>query len=387
MFFYVDKTAAQHEFMATIDPVTGAITRFDSIPGVMYIAPHAIFDDRNKHFLFIGEPPSQNSSSIYVLNAVTGKLISQALLPKKPTLITMKYNEANDQLYGLVIDAGVYSMAKINTSTGAYATIKTINEISSTGEQMLMDNAQNFLVVGIDKSGKFAIFTLDVNGNLLSSAAIPNIAGPQYDPVSNSIYALRYSGGINQLVRINPATGTLTTVGNLPTDFKGTIQYSNTFDKDKHHYILGSGSKVLSIDVSSAAIVHQPTAPASSNAVDKDNVINFRYSNSLKKIYALHWYAQNIPPATPQVLACASEADFKVHYNGQSNSVVVTKATTTCVVRMSMYNELGQELMTGRLVNDGVTSIQLTNYATGTYFISFYAGGRLLKGEKVFIQR
>jgi hypothetical protein len=384
----VNRASAQHEFMATIDPASGVIQKFDSIPGVMYISPHAVMDDRNKRFLFIGMPPDRSTNSLYTVDAVTGKLRSTALLPKTPILISIKYNDQNSQLYGMVLSSGIYSLVSINPLTGVYTNIKAINAISSMSDQMLIDNNQRLLINCLGSGGKFALVTIDLSGNLVSSIPIPNISGLQYDPVSSSLYGLNYLNGRNQLLQVNPSNGVTTSIGMLPADFAGTIQYSNTFDKNKGHYILGSGSKILSIDVKTAAIVYDPAVPASSNAVDKDNVINFRYSNSLKKIYALHWNSKSSTVATANpVFSCASAADFKVYYNKPGNTLIVNKASTACIVRMSLSTGLGQILIPGQLIADGTNTINIPAVVTGTYFIRFYSGNTLLRGDKIFITR
>jgi hypothetical protein len=384
----VNKASAQHEFMATIDPASGVIQKFDSVPGVMYISPHAVIDDHNKRFLFIGMPPDMSTSSLYTVDAVTGKLRSKTLLPKTPILISMKYNDQNDQLYGMVLSSGVYSLVSIDPIAGVYTNIRTINAISSMNDQMLIDNNQHLLINCVGSGGKFTLVTIDLGGNLVSTFVIPNINGLQYDPVSSSLYGLSYSNGRNQLLQVNPSNGVTTSIGMLPADFAGAIQYSHTFDKNKRHYILGSGSRIMSIDVNTAAVIYDPVAPVSSNAVDKDNVINFRYSNALQKVYALHWNSKSSTVATVNpVAACTSAANFKVFYNRPGNTIVVNKAPTACIVRMSLSTELGQVLIPGQLIADGTNIIKMPAVVTGTYFIRFYSGNALLRGEKIFISR
>ena len=102
----IGKVSAQHEYVVTLDPATGAVGRFDSIPGVMYIGSHAIFDDNAERFLFVGLSPNMSTRTLFSIDAFTGRVVSKALLPKDPNLISMRYETSSHVLYAVTLSSG-----------------------------------------------------------------------------------------------------------------------------------------------------------------------------------------------------------------------------------------------------------------------------------------
>lgn len=382
---------AQHEYVAIVDPATGAISRFDSIPGVMYIAPHAIFDDNAKRFLFIGMPSNQFSQTLFAIDAITGKVVSKALLPKAPMLISLRYDESSHILYGitLVSGSGNYSLVSIDINSGAYSTIANIKSIRSLSQEMMIDNNHNIILNCVDTSGHFSLTRLDVNGNLLSKVAIPNITGMQYDNSTAKLYGLNYSGTQEQLLQVDPLTGATSVICTLPADLLGTLQYCQTFDERGHRYFFAGASKdginrLFSIDVNTGTVLYDPQTPAS-NVIDKENVIQFRYSNSLNKLYALNW--KGTPDTTATVLECSLDANTKIYPNLSGNLLIVNKTPTKCQVRMGMYTLLGQVILENKILSDGQNNIPLPPLAAGIYVYKFFSGNTILQTGKIMITR
>lgn len=389
LFLYtqIDKVAAQHEFVATIDPEKGTIHRIDSIPGVMWIAPHAVLDDNNKRLLFVGLPPDHSSYSLYSIDAISGRLISKALLPKSPALISFRYDNPLNILYGITVASGVYSLVSIDPNTGIYSTINTIKAMRSLSEEMIVDNNSHRIFLNcLDTSSHFTLISLDIKGNLLSKVTIPNVTGLQYDNTTNKIYGLRYNGTQEEFINLDPSTGSVSTISSLPADLFGIIQYSTTFDETQHRFIFAGGNKsgsarLFTVDVNTGTVIYSPTAPASANSVDKDNVIQFRYSNSLKQLYALHWKAfDNVTSSTCDVTAT------KIYYN-PGNSLIVEKAPTTCVISMTLYTELGQVILNNKLLSDGYNKFRLPLLPAGVYFFQLFSGNNFLQRGKLLISR
>ncbi|MEO8174010.1 MAG: hypothetical protein ABI581_13035 [Sediminibacterium sp.] len=382
LFVHANKLAAQHEYVATIDPVNGTIKRLDSVPGVMYINPHAVLDENNMRFLFIGLSADQLNRSLYSIDMVTGKMVSKAVLPKSPSLITMRYDGPLDRLYGITVLSGVYSLVSIDTKTGVYTTINTIKSMRSLAEEMVIDNHHRIFLNCLDTTGRFALISLDVNGNLLSKNTLPNITGLQYDNTVDKLYGITYNGTQNQLAQVDPLTASVTNVSNLPTDLMGVLQYSTTFDEHNRRYIYGSGTNLISIDVKTGSVLYKTPAPASSNAVDKDNVIQFRYSYTLRELYTLHWKAKE-----EIISPCALSADFKTHYNLLTRSLIINKTPTTCITKMTLYTGEGQVVIENKLISNGYNAIRLPALTPGLYIAKMFSGNHLLRSDKVLIYR
>jgi hypothetical protein len=388
---HVSRVAAQHEFVATIDQTNGIIKRLDSIPGVMYIEPHAILDDRNRRFLFVGAPPDRLTRSLFSIDAITGRVISQALLPKSPALITLRNNDVTQTLYGITVASGVYNLISIDPVTGAYTTIRQIKAMKSMSEEMIIDHTnQRIFLNCTDTSSRLSLISIDFSGNLLSQVSMPGTTGWQYDHTGNTIYGLRLNGPTSQhVIKIDPATGTITTVAILPAEVFGVLQFSSTFNEAQHQYIFASAgrngdARLFSIDVNSGVTVYSTPAPVSVNAVDKDNLRQFRYSNSMNRLYSLHWKAFD-DVSTP--LLCAQNANTKVVFNRSGNFLTVSKPLTTCVVRMTLYTELGQLILGNMRLQNGYSKVQLPYLVAGVYYYKLFAGNSFVQGGKFLISR
>lgn len=389
---HINPVAAQHEFVVTIDQANGVINRLDSIPGVRWVEPHAILDDRNKRFLFVGAPPDQLTRSLFSIDAVTGKVISKAPIPKTPALITLRNNDVTQTLYGVTVASGVYNLISIDPATGAYTTIRQIKSMRSMAEEMIIDHThQRIFLNCIDSASSHSLISIDFSGNLLSQVSIPNITGLQYDHTSNMIYGLRLNYPTSQyLIKVDPSTGAITNIAGLPEEMVGVIQFSTTFNEAQHQYIFASGGKngdarLFSADVNTGAIVHNPAAPVSANAIDKDNVREFRYSNTLKRLYSLHWKASDNISTTP--LPCDQNGNTKMVFNRSGNFIAVEKPTTPCELRMILYTGTGRPVLGSKLLQNGYNKIQLPYLVAGVYYYKLFSGTSLVKGGQLLISR
>ena len=86
---------------------------------------------------------------------------------------------------------------------------------------------------------------------------------------------------MEQLIQVDPLNGSVSIIGNLPADQFGFLQYDQTFDEIRHRYIFAGTTKdgvasLFSIDANTGSVIYSPPVPASANAIDKDNVIQFR---------------------------------------------------------------------------------------------------------------
>ncbi|MDB5209899.1 MAG: hypothetical protein JWQ30_726 [Sediminibacterium sp.] len=400
-FAYINRVEAQHEFVITINPMNGIMNRLDSIPGVMYIEPHAVLDDRNKRFLFVGAPPDRSTRSLFSIDAITGRVISKAPLPKSPVLISLRNNDVSQTLYGITVASGVYNLISIDPVTGAYTTIRQIKAMKSLAEEMIIDHTnQRIFFNCLDSTSHFSLISVDFSGNLLSQVSMPGTTGLQYDHVSNMIYGLRLNYPTSQyLIKVDPSNGFITNIASLPAEVVGVIQFSTTFNEVQHQYFFASGGKngdarLFSADVNSGAIVYNPPAPVSNNAIDKDNVIQFRYSNSLNLLYALHWNGGGntaSPPASPPISSPApipalTSSETKTYYSPVSRSIVIDKAPMGCSnVKMALYNNSGYPVISNRTITDGHNQIRVPDVAAGIYYVKLFCGNTLLQSSRLFI--
>lgn len=383
---------SQKEYLVTVDPSSGNYTKMDSIPGVMYILLFDLttIDQSNHHFIFIGGP-TQTNFNLVTLNSLNGKIISNPSFPNYSGLIGLTYSKSTDALYGLIINSGIYSLVTFNTQTGNYSTIKSFSNIEGINEFSLDDNDQHIILNGTD-NGNAVLATFDIlTGNMI--AEIPSeISNMVYDNLSNKLYGIiitvgQGNTGVFTFGTENTNTGAFTAIGNLPSDITGITQGNVTFDENDHLYIFtasdNSGDSYLySIDANSGNVVYK--APVSlTNDINEDNLIQFRYDNSLGKLYALHWEAKTI---TQSDSSCNLKVQTKLYPNPFGNFLIVNKNPTICKVRMNLYTAIGQLLITGRVINDGENKIMLSNLANGVYFYEFYSNNKILLTGKIVKQ-
>ena len=64
--------------------------------------------------------------------------------------------------------------------------------------------------------------------------------------------------------------------------------------------------------------------------------------------------------------------------------LIIEKNQTDCVVRMNLYNAIGQLVMKDRIINDGINDLRLDKFASGMYFYKLHSEGMiLLTGELI----
>ena len=81
---------------------------------------------------------------------------------------------------------------------------------------------------------------------------------------------------------------------------------------------------------------------------------------------------------------CALNDQTKIYANPFTSSLIVDKNTTSCEVRMNLYNGIGQLILKDKIINDGINVLQLGKLSPGMYFYVFHADGNiLLKGNVI----
>lgn len=93
--------AVGHPEFVSIDLNTGAVTGIAQMPYVSGInVSSSTFDSNNGRYMFVGVDQSYQNR-LYVIDAATGTLLHDALIPDDYYLNTIEYNENNNQLYGI----------------------------------------------------------------------------------------------------------------------------------------------------------------------------------------------------------------------------------------------------------------------------------------------
>jgi len=69
--------------------------------------------------------------------------------------------------------------------------------------------------------------------------------------------------------------------------------------------------------------------------------------------------------------------------NPCTTTLFINKENTDCAVYLNLYNALGQTLIKNRLLTNGINSINMKSFASGTYFYKLHDMHTVLKRGKV----
>ena len=376
---------SQHEYLTTVDLSTGKYTKLDSIPGVRYILLFELttIDPINNRVTFVGGP-SQTQFSLCTMNASDGKILFKAALPNYNDLISLDYSSTSGLLYGLIVQSGVYSLVTINLQTGNYAVINTLNVDGVN--KMVVDDLHKVIYMNGIFNGILQLFTVNTSTGEVVKTVAANISDLVYDNSRGKLY------GINPDLlfgSLDPATGIFTAINALPSDVVGITQGDATFDEKDQLYIFTASdnqeqSFLYSINAVTGQVVFK-AAVSLANDINKENLVQYRFDNSSKILYALHWE----PKMNETVEDSSCNLTMKIHLypNPYSDHLFINKDPTICKVYLNLYNALGQLLLTGQAINDGRNDINLSYLPQGVYFYDFYSKGkRLLTGWVVKIK-
>jgi hypothetical protein len=390
--------SAQREYLVTVNPATGAVTKIDSIPGVKWLIGNykPSYCESSRVYSFLGgENPSGNDFRLFTIDAVTGHTISNPLFPDLTKFTSIQYARTTNRLFG----AGIFSQStlfvEINAATGAYTTLRALPNFSIVLKIMVDDLQHVIYLYGADQSGNRILCTVDINSaTVISQVFLQPVVNVVYNKVTNSFYGITVEYPVFPQTRptfifckINAVSGALTNIGiinNLAVINSG----NETLDENNGRYFF-TGTEfndalnyLYTTDITTGHTTKVPV-PAGSTAAE-DNLVEFRYDNNLNRMYALFWEGHTVvtpPPATAATLtdsACNLSLKVKVYPNPADKKLIIDKKRTVCNVFANIYNTAGQLMVKGRKVGDGYNEIDLSGLAAGVYFYEFIADEKVL---------
>lgn len=403
LFFTVNGLKAQTEYIVRANPLNGNISKTKSIQGIRYLQSSPAYNENTKEYTFIGTfQPGQSPSYLLTLNSVSGNIISSPAILNSSSIISLRYSKSTGILYGLVSQNGVVSLATVNTISGTYAIIQNIPGIGGAGGFTIDEANQRLYLKAVDNNIGHALYTIDLNtGNIIYRAATQNINALVYSNTTQKICGIKNRIGttpgssINSFVTVDPITGIVNSIHDLP----GISVYGGdheTINETSQIYFFGGTDAatpglayLYSININTGDILSKVLIP-SSGIIDRDNLVFFRFDNNMGILNALFWEAHtHLPPPPPPSLpvndsSCTIELKTKLYPNPIVNTLIVEKNPTKCKVSLSLYNILGQLVISNKEINDGHNEIQLRYLYSGFYFYRFTSGKSFLLKGMVF---
>lgn len=386
---------AQKEYIVTVNPTDGIISKIDSIPGVRYLLSSSTYNQTNKEYTVLGTwQPGQSPTYLYTLNVLTGNIISSPQIAIPNTLISLQYSRSTGILYGIVSQNNTYYLATVNKISGTYSLIKDLPGINGIGNFTIDEANQRLFLSAVDNNPNYALWTIDLaNGTIIYHVSTQNIFDLRYDNVTHKLYALTYRAGptpgsnsIFSICTVEHSTGFVTNIADLP-GITGVVSGDHgTYNENQHLYLFSAKEQapdifLYSVDVNSGNIVSKAYIDAW-NRIDRDNLIFFRYDNTSGKLYALLWEAKTIPP-TPIDSTCKLYLKTKIYPSPFNHTLIIDKNPTTCKVVMNLYNMIGQLILKGNVIKDGYNEIHLPGVSAGIYYYELISDKKIVLSGKV----
>jgi hypothetical protein len=275
------------EKLVVIDTTTAGLTTVGStIAGCCSVSSGvSTFDPANDSFHFIGSYMADPSGSrIFTIDATTGTITSDPFLPSGNNYNFIEHGNGN--LYAMIYDSGA-SAEKLVTIDPATGTISALGSgitgccMVPSGVSTIDPAGNRFYFIGhymADASGTYRVFAVDTTtGAMISDTVVPtghNYNFLEYDQVDGVLYAMVYeqAGAYEKLVVVDPAAGTLTTVGSGITGCCMVPSGVSTFDPNNDRfyfiglYMADTGIyRIFGIDTTTGAVATDPILPTGHN--------------------------------------------------------------------------------------------------------------------------
>ncbi|MFT3912092.1 MAG: T9SS type A sorting domain-containing protein [Ferruginibacter sp.] len=395
-------TKAQTEYLVRVNPANANLSKVDSLRGVRFIQADPAYNELTKSFTFIGfYEINQAPYYLFSVNALTGSVISNPVIPINTNLVHLKYSKSTGKLYGIISNINMVNLVQINPASGSYIILKDFPDFI-VSDFAIDETNQRMFISGDHNSGSW-IYSID----LFSGTVINQIATSerfwdiQYDNNNHKIYCLSRripSPGtfIWSIASINELTGLVSPIADIPNVTGIRAGTHQTLDEGNHiYYFSGNnanavGAFIYGVNVNTGAVMSSALYPTSGTPLN-DNLIFFRYDNNSEKMYAMFWEAHTTHETPPIVIDTSAIIDStcnlrlltKVYINPYSHKLVIDKGATLCKVTLNVYNMLGQIILKGKIINDGHNEIDFSSFATGIYFYKFISSGKSLLSGRV----
>ena len=289
----------------------------------------------------------------------------------------------SNEIYGITrsTNPNVTYLAKVNTNTGIVEDIADASHaeyISFFGHAVDPNLGIYYLT-----TASFRIIGVDMNtGVIVSDQPIttsvrPNFMNFLYNESTQELIGLELGGGFNTgvyLSRINPLTGVVDPISDNPiAGYVESINY--TLDVVNQWFHVISDGKIISVDVATGNIVHEPTWDNSEISI----IINLQYNAADGLLYAIgrgnsQTFLVQIDPITGDVNVLSPQSlGSSVQFTG---SVIDPFADVFYYVRPQPSEFVGVDMNTGLEVSTVPFDLSASE---GTLFGSFYFGGITLQ--------
>jgi hypothetical protein len=248
-----------------VNTLTGAQTILQSLADLLGADVGDVTSDlAHARYYFIGVDASF-VFRLYTLDARTGAILAQPELPDSPSGI--QFDAAAGNLLAVTFRSGVEELVRLDPQTGALTSVAFIPEVAGVepGSFTLDPATRRYMFIGVDVAGTDRLYVLDAqSGAVLSNATIAgaNVSSTVFDPASGQLVGLIFRNGVEEVVRLNPATGALTTIATIP-EVENIASGSSVMLADVGRYVFvgidyGGTERLYSVDLAAGSVIANP---------------------------------------------------------------------------------------------------------------------------------
>jgi acetone carboxylase gamma subunit len=245
--------------LQNINPITGALTSVSGFPGYTGV-PQGIsaLDSANHRYIF------PMADHLFVVDTQTGAVIANPTFTE--SFSSFEFDQTTSTLFGIAYIGGVNTLQTIDPVTGALTAVGSfpgyigipqgISALDSANHHYIFPMADHLFVVDTQTGAVIANPTFT-----------ESFSSFEFDQTTGTLFGIAYIGGVNTLQSIDPATGTLTSVGSFP-GYTGIPQGISALDSTNHQYIFPLADHLFVVDTQTGAVIANPTFTESFSSME-----------------------------------------------------------------------------------------------------------------------
>jgi Secretion system C-terminal sorting domain len=351
--------------LANINPQTGVVNNIGVVFGFSFYIlgnKHCV-NTHDNTFTFSGY--DGNNAILFTVDLATGTTINSPVF--NGVVVGLRYNCEDSTIYAIEENGGGYDLVKVDKTTGFTTTIGFISGVSGyVGDSFVLDTKRGVYHFFGLFGPSIKMFSVDINtGVVTASPFFPdNLAGLAYNCEDSTAYGLWEDGTDYMLEKIDPTTGTHTSVGVMTNIDPGYVSESSTINSNGEYIYRGFSNTnpvLLTVDLQTANVINNVPFSATVSGVDF-------YSCCSDIITSLPENKKNRAGLFPNPFVNNVTLNWDVNVkNGELN----------------LFNALGEMVLTENNINGISFQLKRNKIPNGLYFIQVKENNKIIWSDKL----
>lgn len=258
--------------LSTVNTQTGAISQIGPIPPVAFyvLGNKQCISTHDSTYIFAGHDGTD--VRLYTITLGAANVVYNPVF--NSNVVGLEYNCKDSTIYAMEENGGAYDLVRVDNSTGTTTQIGTVSGVTAyVGDSFTIDEKRGLYHFFGLFGGNIKMYSIDIKtGVVTASPFFPdNVTGLAYNCSDSTIYGLWEDGTDYKLEKLNPLTGTHTTVGILPNIDPGFVAESATINYNGEYVYRGfsnTQSVLVTIDVKTANVLDTTSFTANISGLD-----------------------------------------------------------------------------------------------------------------------